>query len=275
MTSFDDDLQLERQIETADGEPASQVYSALISDAWQINVGPNGGYIAALLLKAIKLTAADLQSRSFTTHFLSASVAGPAAITVSIEKLGRTVSTATARLTQRGKTIAISICSFAPSRQILSHNEIKMPLVVKPGAVPAAHRMNASMPYYGDFRAQYDQRLTIGPIPPQKGVTACVGGWTRLKEPRPIDDLSILAISDSWYPALFSVTEEKVHAPTIDHTVHFLRAPSINDAHAFVLVMFETEVAADGYLIEDGFIWSESGELLARSRQLAIILEQG
>ena len=40
----------------------------------------------------------------------------------------------------------------------------------------------------------------------------------------------------------------------------------------FLLVMFETEVAANGYLVEDGCIWNESGLLLARSRQLAILL---
>ncbi|HJL61193.1 MAG TPA: thioesterase family protein, partial [Pseudomonadales bacterium] len=58
------------------------------------------------------------------------------------------------------------------------------------------------------------------------------------------------------------------------HTVHFLHTLPWDAGDHFILVAFKNETAADGYLVEDGFLWTETGILLARSRQLAIILEQ-
>jgi hypothetical protein len=37
-------------------------------------------------------------------------------------------------------------------------------------------------------------------------------------------------------------------------------------------VRFRTTVAAEGYLEEDGEVWSLDGRLLAQSRQLALLL---
>jgi hypothetical protein len=54
--------------------------------------------------------------------------------------------------------------------------------------------------------------------------------------------------------------------------VHY-RAPTITAAiraDAYYLVRFRTRTLRDGYLEEEGEIWSEEGALLAQSRQLAL-----
>ena len=266
MNSFDQDISLTRV--------SASEFQVQISDAWQVNVGPNGGYIAAILLHATKQRLVDTQVRSFNCHFLSASVPGPATVSVSLEKSGRTISTVTAKLRQADRTIALAVANFANSRDVFSHTEVNMPVVPAPDTIPKKNRMNPDMSFFSAFRSQYDQRLAIGPLPPAIEKKSRVGGWTRFAEPRPFDDLGLLAISDSWYPSIMSITDEAIHAPTIDHTVHFLHPLPLVQANGFVLVSFQSEIALDGYLIEDGFIWSESGTLLARSRQLAIILER-
>jgi acyl-CoA thioesterase len=43
---------------------------------------------------------------------------------------------------------------------------------------------------------------------------------------------------------------------------------------SFVLVEFETRLAQAGYLQEDGRIWAPGGQLLAQSRQLALIVSE-
>jgi hypothetical protein len=40
----------------------------------------------------------------------------------------------------------------------------------------------------------------------------------------------------------------------------------------FVLAVFRTSVATEGFLDEDGEVWAPDGTLLAQSRQLAAIL---
>ena len=58
--------------------------------------------------------------------------------------------------------------------------------------------------------------------------------------------------------------------PTIDLTIHFRAAPSRQPG--WVLAQFRTTMAAEGYLEEDGEVWSEDGRLLAQSRQLAVVV---
>ena len=54
-------------------------------------------------------------------------------------------------------------------------------------------------------------------------------------------------------------------------TIHF-REPLRSDEAGPVLVRFTTIVVAEGFVEEDGEIWSEDGRLLAQSRQLALVL---
>jgi acyl-CoA thioesterase len=67
-----------------------------------------------------------------------------------------------------------------------------------------------------------------------------------------------------------------LQAPTVDHTVHILADLPLQALKQddFLLVEFSTQVAAQGYLVENGRIWAPTGQLLATSRQLAVMLPQ-
>ena len=77
-----------------------------------------------------------------------------------------------------------------------------------------------------------------------------------------------MALCDAWFPAVFSAVEEPLAVPTLDLTVH-LRAPLPRPSD-WVLGSFWTRRARDGFLEEDGELFSRDGELLAQSRQLAL-----
>ena len=275
--AFDRDIALTL---TGKENEQSSTYQVNISDDWQVFVGPNGGYIAAIILNGMKIklaaqkNASPVQPRSITYHFLSASVAGQATLDVNLEKLGRTLTCVTAKLFQHGKTIAIALATFADTRPTVEFSDFKMPRVKAPENIGDDRRMAKGMQGHVPFRDQFDQRIAIGPVPGESSDTARVGGWTRFSQTRQFDDLAIVAISDSWYPGLFTKNlKPPMHCPTVDHTVHLLASPLINaSSDEFLLVDFKTSTANDGYLIEDGCIWAEDGTLLARSRQLAIIL---
>jgi len=275
--TFDSDIRLSRAPGNAD---AVASYEINISDDWQVFVGPNGGYIAAIILNGMKTELAATQSgspqqpRSITYHFLSASVAGAARLEVQIEKLGRTLTTVTGKLFQNDKTIAIALATFGNKRAAPEFSELAMPQVIPPEDVSENFIMRKGVQGHVPFRDQFDQRIAIGPAPGEASDIARVGGWTRFSKPRKFDDLAIAAISDSWYPGLFTKNlNPPMHCPTVDHTVHFLAdTPEDSQPDGFLLVDFQTKTASDGYLIEDGCLWTAEGVLLARSRQLAIIL---
>lgn len=250
-------------------------YAVTISDTWNVIVGPNGGYIAAIIFNGMKTMLGDVQTRSVTFHFLSASVPGAAELFVTIEKKGRSLSTCSARLIQGDRTIALAIATFASKRSEFGFRDFEAPLVTPADEIEPSKRMNPELAGYVPFRGHYDQRLAIGPTPPEIGDDGRVGGWTRFKQHRVFDDLAVAAISDSWFPGLNArPTPEPMHAPTVDHTVHFLRSVPLTDMalEDFLLVEFTTSVAAEGYLIENGKIWSPDGVLIAESQQLAVYL---
>jgi hypothetical protein len=82
-TQFDQDIEL-TPISTGK-------YHVNISDKWNVLLGPNGGYIAAIILNGMKAALPEMHTRSITFHFLTASVAGDAELSVEVEKKGRTL----------------------------------------------------------------------------------------------------------------------------------------------------------------------------------------
>ena len=61
--------------------------------------------------------------------------------------------------------------------------------------------------------------------------------------------------------------------PTVDLTVHFRAPLPLPDSppDAWVLAVFRSRLARDGFVEEDGEIWSRDGTLIAQSRQLALL----
>jgi acyl-CoA thioesterase len=125
------------------------------------------------------------------------------------------------------------------------------------------------------MQARFEARPAIGPEPFTGADRSEVGGWLRLTEPRPYDPLLVAAITDAWIPAVFSrmTPDERVGVPTVDLTVHFRsEVPATLAADDHVLVVFRTRVGRDGFIEEDGEVWTADGVLLAQSRQLAVLL---
>jgi acyl-CoA thioesterase len=61
--------------------------------------------------------------------------------------------------------------------------------------------------------------------------------------------------------------------PTVDLTVHFRAplTPPLPDDDWF-LAVFRSQMATDGFIEEDGEVWSRDGRLLAHSRQLSMTM---
>ena len=121
------------------------------------------------------------------------------------------------------------------------------------------------------FAQNFDFRPAIGGPVFQGSEEAVTGGWMWPKQGAPeLDAALAVALCDSWFPALFTAVEQPIAVPTLDLTVH-LRAPLPRPAD-WVLGRFSTRTSREGFLEEDGELFSRDGQLLAQSRQLALSL---
>lgn len=246
-------------------------YAASIDRRWWIERGPNGGYLAAIVLRAAMAEVADeaRRPRSLTLHYLRPPTEGACEVAVVVERAGRGLTTVTARLAQGGRDCILALAAFGLDRPGPSLDDQRAPAVPPPDDVPARRDADNTVAI-GD---RYETRPAIGAPPFEPGPEALTGGWIRTTDRDPVDEVLVAALTDAWPPAIFSRLDVPIGVPTVDLTIHFREAPP--RAPGWCLVRFRTQVAAEGYLEEDGEVWSEDGRLLAQSRQLAVLLGPG
>jgi acyl-CoA thioesterase len=253
-----------------------ETFDASIDEGWLVMRGPNGGYVAAIVLRALTERVGDAarSPRSLTLHYVSPADVGPVRVTTSIERVGRSLTSCSARLHQADRLVALAMAAFSAPRAGPMFCDLKMP------KVDAADRIEPT-PVHVDAPAiahRWDMRWAIGQQPwndaPPAG-EAVAGGWIRLEEPQVLDACAVAAITDAWVPPVFSRMREPIVVPTIDLTVHFRVSLPLPDAQSddYLLAVFRTDAASEGFLEESGEVWSASGTLVAQSRQLAAVTQ--
>jgi len=286
-TKFDRDTAVWREPDAgsaADGGASGRqtVFGAEVAPDWRAGRGPHGGYLAAMLLRALVETVADdaRAPRSLTIHYARAPEPGPVSITSVIERQGRSLSTLSARMLQDGELIAIALSAFSMPWGGPEIADVAMPYVEGPGpsreGVKLIERGGPEFARHIVLQPRMDGSVFAGGEQPMR-----IRGWIGLAEPRPIDALSLAFFSDALIPAPYMRMSEPAAVPTVDLTVHFrerLRAATDDtssperDPRELCLAQTTTELIHDGFFIEDGLIWAADGTLLAHSRQLAIVI---
>ena len=268
MTAFDD--------ATAVTAAGAGSFTAVGDPRWSAPNGPNGGYLAAIVLRAMtaELDDPSRPARSITLHYLRAPKPAEFRIDVAVERSGRTLSTLTARLSQGDALCVIATAAFAgafpPSP---AHFAAAMP------RVPPAREVEPYPTHEGlpPIARRLVLRGAIGAPPFSAADEALTGGWMSLHERQPVDAPLLALYADGWLPAAFTVLRAPAFAPTVDLTIHF-RNPATAAALAPdepVLGVFRSRWSADGLIDEDGELWSPDGVLLAHSRQLALLAPLG
>jgi acyl-CoA thioesterase len=248
-------------------------FAAAMSERWWVGKGPNGGYVAAVILRAIQASASpDRAPRSLTVHYQRAPLAGPVEVAVEVVREGGRVTFLSARMTQEGKVQATAQAVLSENWSEGGFSELTMPDAGEPGEL---HTID---PEAGDSRPNMLQNYRLRPAlgePAFSGGAPYTGAWIRSREPRLLDAPLAAALLDTWFPAPFVRLERPFGAPTIDYTVHFRSPlpPAAADPEDAYLVAFRSNLARHGFFEEDGELWSAGGVLLAQSRQLALLLD--
>lgn len=251
-------------------------YDADLSAGWTIIRAVNGGYLLAVLGRALRAALPHPDPLTVTAHYLTASEPGPAVIRTETVRAGRSMSTGQASLFQRDEEGR----EVERIRVIAGYGD----LAALPGDVRTAARP-PRMPSYDDCVGSDDapedgpvtgsteilKRLDLRLDPATAGwaVGAPSGagdmrGWLGLADGRDHDALSLLLAVDALPPTAFDLGLAG-WVPTLELTVHLRAQP----APGPVRVSLTTRNLAGGLLEEDAEVWDTKDRLVAQSRQLA------
>ena len=250
---------------------ADGAWRATCEPSWNTQLGPNGGYLAAIVLRAMTAELDDppRDARSLTCHYLRPPGAGELRVDVTIERSGRSLSTVSARLSQGGALCVLAVGAFAVDfRGALDY-------AAAPPSMPAPDAVERLAPVaVVPITEHFEMRPTIG-APLYAGADESTsGGWLRFADAQPLEAPALAMFADAWWPSPMPRLTRPAAAPTIDLTVHF-RAPAAaaTIVDEPLLAVFRSSTAADGFFEEDGELWSADGVLLAHSRQLALLVD--
>ncbi|WP_406384163.1 thioesterase family protein [Streptomyces sp. NBC_01618] len=250
------------------------VYDAELSAGWTIIRAVNGGYLLAMLGRALGEALPHPDPFSVSAHYLTASVPGPAVIRTQTVRTGRTLSTGQASLFQYaedGSEIErIRVIATYGDLDALS-DEVRTS--AKPPAIPPpAHCLGPSdgpapIPGSSAITERLDIRLDPATIGWAVGAPSGKGemrGWFGLADGRDADPLSLLLTVDALPPTSFELGL-KGWTPTVELTTHIRCRP----APGPLRVSITTRNLAGGFLEEDADVWDSADRLVAQSRQLA------
>jgi acyl-CoA thioesterase len=278
--AFDRDTAVHELSRSADEQIRAE-FAADVSADWRAGRGPHGGYLAAMLLRALIETVADpvRSPRSLTIHYARAPQPGPVTITATIERAGRSLSTLSARMEQDGKLVALALAAFSVPWSAPQIAELPMPDV----APQNPERKTETLFSKGapPFTSHLVIQPRIGAVPfTGSDAPMEIGSWLGLSEPRPIDALSLAFFSDALFSPPFIRLTDPSTTPTIDLTIHFRTPlpaatetePTQGFRHELCFARFRSGLVQDGFFEEDGVIWAADGSVLAQSRQLGLVL---
>lgn len=236
------------------------------------NIGPFGGWTAALLMKAMledaQAEAAGMQPVSQTVDYMTGLKDDPLEVAAGCDRSGRSTQFRWANLRAAGAaTPAVrSSAVFGLRRATRGFVERRRP------EVPAAQDLQR-LAFPTDrvaWPAVYDMRNVRGRLF-ASGDSMHSLTWIREADGRPLDFVSLAALVDTCFPRIYY----RIAAPTPFSTVsmtsyfHATAAELAEIGSDFILVEAGGKRAGGGFSDQHADFWSADGRLLAVSQQVA------
>ncbi|MEO1171973.1 MAG: thioesterase family protein [Myxococcota bacterium] len=230
-----------------------------LPDDWGQGRASYGGLVAALALRALKVSEAELPPLRTVNVAFVASATGSVTFRPRLLRRGRYVTQmdvevvdASGALVTRldavfgaARTSALGV--DAPKPETIGHPEDYIMVPEIKGITPR-------------FLGQFDMRLAAG-APPFTGQTDPTSkAWVRLKESSPLDEERLLCIADVWWSPALALAKAPVPASSIRWSAHFTAAvPQGFDDYLWA----ESHCirSSDGYVTQVARFWT--GDTLA------------
>ncbi|GGU00350.1 MULTISPECIES: thioesterase family protein [Streptomyces] len=267
------DSEFDRDTAVTPREPG--VYDAELSAGWTIIHAVNGGYLLALLGRALGDALPHPDPFTVSAHYLTPSVPGPAVVRTQVIRTGRTLSTGQASLFQYAEdgTEVERLRVLASYGDLDALSDEVRTTATPPAIPPREHCLGPSdgpapkIPGSSAITERLDIKLDPATVGWAVGAPSGKGemrGWFGLADGRDADPFSLLLTVDALPPTSFEMGL-KGWTPTVELTTHIRCRP----APGPLRVAITTRNLAGGFLEEDAEVWDSAGRLVAQSRQLA------
>ncbi len=263
MGSFDD--------ETAIEPIAAGNWAVMLSPAWNIGAAANGGYAISPVVRALATLGPHADPLSLTTHYLrpvELTEPTPAEVRGLVVRAGRTTTATVGSLTVAGRERLTVAAVFGDLDEGSESPELTVP---PPDISPPADCVDRAVLTQG-VELPILQRLDVRIDPARSAAggspDAVIDGWIRFADGSDAGVTALPLFCDAFPPSLYPRFGRIGWVPTIELTVHVRRRPT----PGWVQARLECDDLHDGRMIETGSLWDSTGALVARSRQLGLLL---
>ena len=256
--------------ETAVVDDGNGVFTTELTTDWNIGDSANGGYAMMSTLRALREIGGHPDPLSVTTHFLRpVQGGGPGRITTELVRRGRTVSVVRGTLHHDGRDrLAVTAAMGDLGTPALSDGPtIEFPPPEIPGPDECVDRSGDRQGVELAIASRCDMRLPADVLAGGAD-RAVMDGWIRFHDGTEPSALALALFADAFPPSLFAKLGRVGWVPTIELTVHVRRRP----APGWIQGRVECDDLVDGRMIETGTLWDSEGRVVARSRQLGLLL---
>jgi acyl-CoA thioesterase len=257
------DFEIDTRLDGGNGR-----YRAEISRDWEI-WGPNGGYVAAIALRAAGLEAEIQRPASFAAHFLAVAQFGAVDVEVTAIRRGRRAESLAVSMQQEGRGVLQAIVRTAAIGPGYEHDVGKAPEVRDPDELKDFQELLPDQPPIYPFwqnlegRPVWPERFSEG-IRPRAPLFE---EWFRFRPRATFDDpfvdagrLLLLVDTLAWPAASQPYPGREFIAPNLDVTAWFHR---LEPESAWLLVQHECPIAEGGLMGTTARVWSRDRRLLA------------
>jgi len=230
-------------------------------------VTPHGGYLMALALHAMTLEVDDpaRRPRMLSQHFLGSVKPGPVAIDVTLERVGRGVTSVSARLSTSDRIVGLATALFTLDAEGPAFLDEPMPEVAPPGE-PDREMLGF---FVATVHDQYAFHRRFGEA--GRRVPCEDGGWVVSKHPGAWDARDALVASDVWVPPIIRHPDRVCATPSLHHVVHF--GPDVGGAEATPLLVHHRMTSGAAGLTDESIrLWADDGRMLLSARQLRTVV---
>lgn len=250
-----------------------QRYDVTIAEGWDILGNANGGYVLATVARAMRTEVDRVDPITITSHYLRPVGPGPAVVDVDTIRSGRTLATATACLSRDGKALIEVLGAFGDLGTPASSEGAPHLVRGEPPYLPPVGEcisLRDALEAPTEFSSKVDIRFhpeDIGFVSGAPSGVPRMRGWIRLADGSHFDTIGVLLAADAFPPTVFNVSLPVAWAPTVELTVHVRARPQ----PGWLRGIFETRFVTGGRLEVDGELWDTGDQLVAQSRQIALV----
>ncbi len=247
--------------------------TAAVIEGWDVRGIPHGGYLLAIMAAAARSISPHADPLSVAATYLAPPTFGRVDLAVEVIRTGRRQTSAVVMMTQGDKPMvqaAVTLGDLTDATPKAMSDDAGAPdgPALDACRKPTVADDNEPIRLHQHLDIRFGPDVTFFDGTPS-GVPV-LDGWLRLAEDESAaaDSLALLVFSDGFAPSIFeAIGPTGAHVPTIQLTTHLFGRP----APGWVQARSRTRVTGGGYLDEDTDLWDGDGNLVATSRQLALL----